>query len=127
MRLNIRAIASLSFLILFFATGVTPTSRASIPAGLPPTPLQKKGEGGAIDTSQLVQQGRELYEAGQFSQAVKVWQQAAKTYQTTKDLPSLAMVLSNLSLAYQQLGQLNQAKQAIADSFSLLGYSEEKG
>jgi Flp pilus assembly protein TadD len=74
-----------------------------------------------------VQQGRELYEAGQFSQAVKVWQQAAKTYQTTKDLPSLAMVLSNLSLAYQQLGQLNQAKQAIADSFSLLGYSEEKG
>lgn len=35
------------------------------------------------------------------------------------------MVLSNLSLAYQQLGQWNEAHSAIAASLNLLGYPGE--
>ncbi len=101
---------------------------ASVPAALPPTPLHERGKGGsnAINTLQLVQQGRELYETEKFSEAAAVWQQAAKAYQTQNDVLNQAMVLSNLSLAYQQLGQWNQATKAIADSLSLLGYPEQR-
>lgn len=68
----------------------------------------------------LVQQGREFYEAGQFSDAVTIWQQAAQAYQAQGSLLNKAGVLSNLSLAYQQLGQWSQATQAIAESLRLL-------
>ena len=68
----------------------------------------------------MVQQGRELYVAGQFSQAVIVWQQANSAFKAQGDVLNQAMVLSNLSLAYQQLGQWSQATTAIADSLKLL-------
>jgi CHAT domain-containing protein len=67
-----------------------------------------------------VHQGRELFQAGQFSNAATVWQQAAQDYQTQGDELNRAMVLSNLSLAYQQLGQWPQATQAITASLQLL-------
>ena len=73
-----------------------------------------------LGTTQLVQQGRNLYAAEQFSEAVTVWQQAAQAYQAQSDVLSQAMVLSNLSLTHQQLGQWEQAKEAIAQSLNLL-------
>lgn len=73
-----------------------------------------------LGVTQLVQQGRNLYAAEHFSQAVTVWQQAAQAYQAQGDVLNRAMVLSNLSLAYQQLGQWEQAKEAIAQSLNLL-------
>jgi hypothetical protein len=45
---------------------------------------------------QLVQQGRERYEAGQFSQAATVWQQAMSAFKTQGDVLNQAMILSNL-------------------------------
>ncbi len=71
-------------------------------------------------TQSLVQQGKTLYEAGQFAEAVKVLQQAAAGFKATGDGLSQAMTLSNLSFAYQQLGQWPQAEQAIAQSLNLL-------
>ncbi|MBV8885554.1 MAG: CHAT domain-containing protein, partial [Chroococcidiopsidaceae cyanobacterium CP_BM_RX_35] len=76
---------------------------------------------------QLVQQGRELYEAGQFPQAITVWQQAALAFKAQKDVLNQAMVLSNLSLAYQQLGQWSQATATITDSLKLLQSSPSVG
>jgi CHAT domain-containing protein len=72
---------------------------------------------------QLLQQGREHYEAGQYAAAVKVWQQAAQAYQSQDDRVlrlNQAMVLSNLALAHQALGQLPEAKEAIASALQLL-------
>jgi len=80
----------------------------------------------ATDKSQLVQKGRELYETGQFAPAVKVWQQSLQAYQAQNDVANQAMVLSNLSLAYQQLGQWEAATDAIASSLKLLQTTSNK-
>ncbi|NHC35550.1 CHAT domain-containing protein [Scytonema millei] len=79
------------------------------------------------DDAQLLQQGRELYTTGQFAQAIKIWQQAAQNYKAKGDKLNLAIASSNLSLAYQQLGQWQQAEQAIAVSFDVLQGSREQG
>jgi CHAT domain-containing protein len=67
-----------------------------------------------------VQQGREFYETGQFVEAARIWQQAAKTFQAQGDTLNQASTLSFLSLAYQQLGQWTEATEAIANSLKLL-------
>ena len=85
-----------------------------------PTTSTSESQIQAIDNSQLAQKGRELYETEQFSEAVKVWQQSLQAYQGQNDVANQAMVLSNLSLAYQQLGQWEAATKAIASSLKLL-------
>ncbi|WP_017318553.1 CHAT domain-containing protein [Mastigocladopsis repens] len=71
-------------------------------------------------TQYLVQQGKKLYEAGQFTLAVKFLQQASAAFRTQGDSLWEAMTLSNLSLALQHLGLWNRAEKAIAQSLSLL-------
>lgn len=70
--------------------------------------------------SQLAQQGKTLYETGQFADAAKVWQQAAQMYKSFGDRKNLAKTLSFISLAYQKLGQWEKANTAIASSLQLL-------
>lgn len=70
------------------------------------------------DPADLVQQGKELYTQGKFSAAVQVWQQALIVSETNQ--LRQAMLWSNLSLGYQQLGQWDEAKKAIALSLQLL-------
>ncbi len=77
-------------------------------------------EGDPARTQDLVQQGKTLYEAGQFAEAVKVLQQAAAAFRASGDGLREAMTLSNLSLAYQQLGLWTEAEKAIAQSLNLL-------
>lgn len=72
------------------------------------------------NVSELVQQGRDYYDAGQFTRAITAWEQAALSFATQGDELNQAMVLSNLSLAYQHLGQWTQAKDAIAKSLGIL-------
>ena len=71
----------------------------------------------SLSSSDLMQQGRELYQNEQFSKAVEIWEQA---YIKQSDRASQAMVLSNLSLAYQQLGQWEKATKAISLSLNIL-------
>lgn len=71
-------------------------------------------------TQDLLQQGKVLYEAGQFAEAVRVLQQAVKSYGSQGNELRQAVALSNLALAYQKLGNLTQAQQAITDSLKLL-------
>jgi CHAT domain-containing protein len=74
----------------------------------------------APDAEALEQQGRTLYEAEQFSDAVQLWQQAVDAFKARGDELSVAMTLSNLSLAYQQLGQWQEAEETSANSLKLL-------
>ncbi|MBD2194728.1 MULTISPECIES: CHAT domain-containing protein [Calothrix] len=73
-----------------------------------------------------LEQGKKLYDAGRFAEAVKFLQQAVKEYQQQGDTLRQAATLSNLSLAYQELGNWNQAQQAITASLKLLTANSEK-
>ncbi|MEH2062074.1 MAG: CHAT domain-containing protein [Nostoc sp.] len=74
----------------------------------------------AVDPASLLEQGKILYSAGNFAKAVELLQQAVKEYKQQGDSRRLAATLSNLSLAYQQLGAWSQAQQAITESLNLL-------
>ncbi len=68
----------------------------------------------------LVQAGKQHYHAGQFADAAQALQQATQIYAANQDVIKQTQTLSFLSLAYQELGQLQQAEKAIASSLSLL-------
>jgi CHAT domain-containing protein len=70
--------------------------------------------------SNLLQQAQTRYQAGDFTQAVQLWQELVSQYQRQGDNLNQAMALSNLSLSYQQLGQWQGAKEAIEESLNLL-------
>ncbi|MGL4618938.1 MAG: tetratricopeptide repeat protein, partial [Chroococcidiopsis sp.] len=67
----------------------------------------------ATPTESLLQQGKNFYDRSQYNDAVKVLQQAISTFETQADRLGKAIALSNLSLAYQQLGQWHKAEQAL--------------
>ncbi len=79
-----------------------------------------KSDQGEAATSGLIHEARELYEAGQFRMAVRVWQLASQTYRLQGDKLNEAMTLSSLALAYQQLGQMDRARNAITQSWQLV-------
>jgi len=68
----------------------------------------------------LEQEGKTLYDEGKFAEAVKVLQQDLQIYQIRGDVLRQAMTLSNISLAYQELGLWPEATKAITDSLNLL-------
>ena len=68
----------------------------------------------------LEQEGKTLFEAGQWQQAVTVFQHAIARYQSQGDLLGVAIASSNLARVYGQLGQWPMANQAIATSLTLL-------
>ncbi|MEQ8382460.1 MAG: CHAT domain-containing protein [Coleofasciculus sp. A1-SPW-01] len=72
------------------------------------------------NTSQLVHQGKNDYQRGQYAAAITIWKQALDTFTTQGDTLNQAMVLSNLALAYRQLGQWHEANQAIETSLNLI-------
>ena len=67
----------------------------------------------------LIEQGRKLYENGELSTAVMILQQAASSLRTKGDKLGEAIALSNLSLAFKQLGQWEKAEMAIAQSLQI--------
>ena len=74
----------------------------------------------ALKGAQLLEQGTQRYEAGQFQAASELWQQAVQTYQAQDDRLNQALSLSYLSLGHQALGHWQQAKQTINSSLTLL-------
>lgn len=73
-----------------------------------------------VATNQFEQQGRRFYAERQFEAAIASLQQALQAYQQQGDVIRQAMALSNLSLAYQQLGLWAEATDAIRSSLNLL-------
>jgi CHAT domain-containing protein len=69
---------------------------------------------------QLVQQGTNFYEAGQFAEAISIWKRAVDAFAAKGDKLGQAMALSNLSLTYQQLGQWEEAGDAIRGAIAAL-------
>jgi CHAT domain-containing protein len=67
-----------------------------------------------------VQQAENRYQAGQLSEAIALWQQAATFYETEGDRLNQALVLSFLATGFEDLGQWTQANGAIAQAISLL-------
>ncbi len=65
-------------------------------------------------------EGRNLYQIGQFSAAVSLWQQAARDYELQGEIFNQALSLNYLSSAYQKLGEWQQAEAAISSSLRLL-------
>ncbi|MCS6814210.1 MAG: CHAT domain-containing protein [Cyanobacteria bacterium] len=68
----------------------------------------------------LLQKGIVAYEAGQYPQAIDLWNQALQQFQASNEVLNQALVQSNLSLAYQRLGMWIQAERAIVTSLDLL-------
>ena len=85
-----------------------------LPAQVNPAFLQ------IAQASSPLEQGRLRYQAGQFAEAVTLWQQAAQTYQRQGNTPHQALSLSYLAMAYKDLGQWEAARGAIAQSLDLL-------
>jgi CHAT domain-containing protein/tetratricopeptide (TPR) repeat protein len=104
----------LAFLAAFFiACGLT-----SLPA-FPQLPQNQS------NPEALVEQGRKLYETGQFSQAATILQQATAGFEAKGDKLGEAIALSNLSLAFEQLGQLETAYSYIQASLKILNATQE--
>ncbi len=70
----------------------------------------------AQGVTELLTQGKSRYEAGQFSEAVQFWEQAAIAFSEQGNLLGQAQALSFLSLAYQSLGEYPKASEAIASA-----------
>ncbi len=68
---------------------------------------------------QLAIQGKQLYEAGQFSQAVRVWQQAADTYAQVGDKDRMTQSLINMAEAQQALGLYPRACNTLLQAFGI--------
>jgi CHAT domain-containing protein len=73
------------------------------------------------------QTARQLYAEGKYSEAVSLFQQAAKAYKAANEPIKQAVSLSNLSLSYQQLGQWNNADSSITESIKILTNNSQPG
>ncbi|MDJ0532381.1 MAG: hypothetical protein QNJ70_07780 [Xenococcaceae cyanobacterium MO_207.B15] len=88
--------APILLVLLFLVSIATPllVTQVSVSTPIVQTPQ---------NTLQLVEKGKKLYQARQFEEAAKVWQQATDAFTAGRDRLNQAMALSNLSLTYQQL------------------------
>lgn len=108
-----RLVAVLLLLTMFLGAALLPPSFAYMSATTPTVQTLP-------DAQRLVEQGRNSYEAERFAEAVTIWQQAMTEFKASRNELKQAMTLSNLSLAYQQLGQWTEAESTIAQSLNLL-------
>ncbi len=109
-----RSIVSLSTVCVCFAGAPTransaPTFQAVTEQAAP-----------ADNAEELVRQGRDFYEAGQFAQASQLFQKAASSFRANGGALRQAMSLGNLSLTHQHLGQWSAAETSITEALTLL-------
>jgi CHAT domain-containing protein len=74
----------------------------------------------------LLEQGKQFYDAQKYRDAIAIWQDAIVDFAQRRDVVGQAGALNHLSLAYQALGQWQQAKNAIDESLRLLKSSPTK-
>lgn len=106
---------SLIFLIIvLLAAVITASVATAFPKSISTTNVS------VSSSSNLLQQGAELFQAEQFSEAAKVWQQAATAWGKSGDKLNQAQALSYVSLAEQKLGNWAAATTAIDTSLTLI-------
>ena len=81
---------------------------------------------GFVGAAGFMERGQELYEGGNFSEAIKIWKQAVKAYQREQDKVNQALALNNLSLTYQESGEWEYAEVAISQALDILRLVPEK-
>ncbi|MBE9040443.1 CHAT domain-containing protein [Oscillatoriales cyanobacterium LEGE 11467] len=106
---SIRLLLAVLLPIPFFSfktSGVaSPTPQIAIEAAIEPE----------IESSISIERGKQLYDAGRFAEAVRVWEQAV-----SEDVLQQALSLTYLARAYQALGEWDKSRRAIEDSLDLL-------
>jgi CHAT domain-containing protein/tetratricopeptide (TPR) repeat protein len=127
-RLRLRTLKS--YLLIAWAAWlcvVISPSSATIPFSDSVTPLSVTQDSvtqgsvaQAATGTESLQQAKALYDAGRFTEAVAVLQQAIQAYQQQGNTLDQALALSNLALTYHQLGDWTEANQAIHNSLNLL-------
>ncbi|WP_293068324.1 tetratricopeptide repeat protein, partial [Moorena sp. SIO3F7] len=66
------------------------------------------------------QQAQHLYETGQYQEAIPLLEQIISNYSDSGDIIGEINSLVNLALVYQTLGDIDQAKQTLSQSFTQL-------
>ena len=73
-----------------------------------------------MGSDSLDQQAQQLYETGQYQEAIPLLEQMISNYSDSSDLIGEINSLVNLALVYQRLGDIAQAKQTLSQSFTKL-------
>ncbi|NJM69830.1 MAG: CHAT domain-containing protein [Scytonema sp. RU_4_4] len=117
------AVTNVVLFTLAFSLTIIPSTFARQPQTNSPAGFHTQTTKPSTTTpQQLVSQGEALYQAGRFAEAVTVLQQAVHIYQRQEDNLAQAAALTNLSLAFEQLGSWKEASKAINTSLNLLGW-----
>lgn len=108
------SLALVTALLVIFEFNLNPAIQIAVPLA------QAKGTSHQLNAQSLVEQGQKLYEAGDYTQAVKILQQAIEAFQASGDQLGQAMALSNLALVVKQLGQIQSSYNYITKSLAIL-------
>jgi CHAT domain-containing protein len=73
-----------------------------------------------LNATNLLKKGKRLYEQQRFSEAISILEQAAQIFQSQNNPIQQAIALSNISNAYKQIGEYQQALSYIMQSRQLL-------
>ena len=83
-------------------------------------PLMITLETAQSQNSSLLKQGKQLYQQGQYDQAIAAWQEALQSAKQADNILTQIVTLNYLSLAHQALGQWEEAQNTITESLSLI-------
>ncbi len=72
------------------------------------------------NTSNLIQQGKNYYQNGQYTEAARVWENALKSYEAKKEVVNQVQVLNYLASVYKDLGKTQQSQTTITESLNLI-------
>ncbi|TVP60836.1 MAG: CHAT domain-containing protein [Nodularia sp. (in: Bacteria)] len=107
--------ATVSIFTLCLAFIITPVKASS--------PVQPAVVSVSQSTNKL-EQGRNLYQGGRFAEAVTIWQTAIQEYRIQGDRNHEALSLSYLSIAQQELNQWPAARQSLEQSMKILSTAQ---
>ena len=97
-------------------TSLITTDEASFPKSV----TNNSSNNLSANPSGLFEAGKQQYQSEQYVSAIASWQEASAIYRKLGDRLNQAVVLQNLALAYQQLGQWQPAEMAITNSLLIL-------
>jgi CHAT domain-containing protein len=111
----------LSLLAIVSVVVITPilTSRLEARPLLASPQLAEQNSPNPANTEDL-EQGQALYDAGKFAEAAQVWERAVQTFTKQGHTRNQALGWYYLAIAYQDLGQWQQAQAAIDQALTLL-------
>ncbi len=75
---------------------------------------------------QIVREGKDFYDKGQYRIAIEKLEKAVNSFAESGDTLNQAVTLSNLSLAYQELGEWSEAEKIINQSLQIIGFDSQK-